>query len=173
MKCSKCEWVRGVSRIVTYKQYPIGAVLLWRTREKLLTEKRLGKFELPEPVKDYPIDYVLDGQQRLTSLFSVFQTELRVEEDRDWMDIYYLIGSAAEKQKTSFGVLRNEDVNRNKQFSLNILFDTVKYRKATKEYDDETIEEIDNLQAIFKETVIPVQLMESDDKENVAIVFEN
>ena len=89
------------------------------------------------------------------------------------MDIYYLIGSAAEKQKTSFVVLRNEDVNRNKQFSLNILFDTVKYRKATKEYDDETIEEIDNLQAIFKETVIPVQLMESDDKENVAIVFEN
>lgn len=73
------------------------------------------------------------------------------------MNIYYLIGSVAEKQKTSFVALRNEDVARNKQFSLNILFDTVKYRKVTKEYDDETIEGIDNLQAIFKETVIPVQ----------------
>lgn len=155
-----------------YKQYPIGVVLFWRTREKLHTEKKLGKFELPDPVKDYPIDYVLDGQQRLTSLFSVFQTELKVEEDRDGMDIYYLIGSAAEKQKTSFVALRNEEVDRNKHFPLNVLFDTVKYRKATKEYDDETIEEIDNLQAIFKETVIPFQLMESDDKENVAIVFE-
>lgn len=59
-----------------YKQYPVGAVLLWRTSEKLHTEKKLGKFELAEPAKDYPIDYVLDGQQRLTSIFSVFQTEI-------------------------------------------------------------------------------------------------
>lgn len=94
---------------------------------KITYRKKTWKFELPEPVKDYPIDYVLDGQQRLTSLFSFFQTELKVEEDRDWMNIYYLIGSVAEKQKTSFVALRNEDVARNKQFSLNILFDTVKY----------------------------------------------
>lgn len=52
-----------------YKGYPIGAILLWRTREKLVNERNLGRFILPDPVKDYPIDYVLDGQQRLTSIF--------------------------------------------------------------------------------------------------------
>ena len=57
-----------------YKGYPIGAVLLWRTREQLVNERSLGRFILPKPTKDYPIDYVLDGQQRLTSIFSVFQT---------------------------------------------------------------------------------------------------
>lgn len=56
-----------------YKQYPVGAVLLWRTREKLHTERQLGRFILPDPIKDYPIDYVLDGQQRLTSIFLFFK----------------------------------------------------------------------------------------------------
>ena len=44
-----------------YKKYPIGAVLLWRTKERLHSERQLGRFILPEPVKDYPIDDVLDG----------------------------------------------------------------------------------------------------------------
>ena len=52
-----------------YKGFPIGTVILWKTDTRLKTEKRLGLFELPEPQKDYPVNYVLDGQQRLTSLF--------------------------------------------------------------------------------------------------------
>ncbi|MFD1904641.1 DUF262 domain-containing protein [Paenibacillus rhizoplanae] len=55
-----------------YKGFPIGTILLWRTRERLKVERDLGNYTLPDPRKDYPIDYVLDGQQRLTSLFSVF-----------------------------------------------------------------------------------------------------
>ena len=30
-------------------------------------------FELPGREPDYPLDYVLDGQQRITSIFGVFQ----------------------------------------------------------------------------------------------------
>ena len=35
-----------------YKGYPIGAVLLWRTREQLVNERSLGRFILPKPTKD-------------------------------------------------------------------------------------------------------------------------
>jgi hypothetical protein len=59
-----------------YKGYPIGSLLLWRTKSRLKTERKLGVFELPPPDEDYPVDYVLDGQQRLTSIFSTFQTTL-------------------------------------------------------------------------------------------------
>ena len=55
-----------------FKGYPIGTVLFWRTKEKLSYDRDLGPFTLPEPKKEYPIDYVLDGQQRLTSIFSTF-----------------------------------------------------------------------------------------------------
>ena len=59
-----------------FKGFPIGTVFLWKTDERLKIERKLGRYSLPEPKKDYPVNYVLDGQQRLTSLFSVFQTEL-------------------------------------------------------------------------------------------------
>lgn len=155
-----------------YKKYPIGAVLLWRTKERLHSERHLGRFELPDPIKDYPIDYVLDGQQRITSIFSVFQTELEPQNGSNWMDIYYIMGCKDSPQQSNFIPLLLDDVNPQKHFPLNCLFDPVNYRKATRDLDDETIIELDKLQACFQEISIPVQLMETDDKAHVAIVFE-
>lgn len=155
-----------------YKGYPIGAVLLWRTREQLVNEKKLGRFTLPEPTKDYPIDYVLDGQQRLTSIFSVFQSELCAENDSDWRDIYYIIGGEKTPQEVQFVPLSPDEVNTSEHFPISTLFDSVQYRRATENLPDEVKAEIDKVQETFKEVVIPVQLMETDNKSNVAIVFE-
>ena len=155
-----------------YKKYPIGAVLLWRTKERLHSERQLGRFILPEPVKDYPIDYVLDGQQRLTSVFSVFQSGLLPQSDSSWMDIYYIIGTNESPQQSCFVPLEIEDVDPRKHFPLCSLFDPVQYRRSTKDLDDDVIIELDRLQACFQEIAIPVQLMETDDKAHVAIVFE-
>lgn len=155
-----------------YKGYPIGAVLFWRTKERLLNERNLGHFLLPEPTKDYPVDYVLDGQQRLTSIFSVFQTELTSMDDPDWKDIYYMIGSGIKSQDVQFIPLEKEDVDLKRHFPIRTLFDSVEYRKATENLDDNEKTEIDKLQETFKEISIPIQLMETDDKSIVAIVFE-
>lgn len=155
-----------------YKGYPIGAVLLWRTKEQLVNERQLGRFILPDPVKDYPIDYVLDGQQRLTSIFSVFQTELKPEVDSNWKDIYYVIGKDCQSQEAQFTPLDGDEVDLEKHFPISTLFDSVAYRRATENLDDDTKCEIDKLQEIFKEVTVPVQLMETDDKSIVAIVFE-
>lgn len=155
-----------------FKGYPIGAVLLWRTKERLLNERNLGHFSLPEPTKDYPVDYVLDGQQRLTSIFSVFQTELIPRDDSNWKDIYYLIGNNKNSQDLQFVPLSKEEVNLKTHFPIKTLFDSVAYRKATESLGDEEKAEIDKLQETFKEISVPVQLMETDDKSSVAIVFE-
>lgn len=155
-----------------FKGYPIGAILLWRTKERLLNERNLGHFSLPDPTKDYPVDYVLDGQQRLTSIFSVFQTELIPKDDPNWKDIYYLIGNSKNSQELQFIPLTMEEVDYKKHFPIKTLFDSVKYRRATEILEDEEKAEIDKLQETFKEITIPVQLMETDDKSSVAIVFE-
>lgn len=156
-----------------YKNYPIGSVLLWRTREQLVNEKQLGQFALPNPKKDYPIDYVLDGQQRLTSIFSIFQTELSPTEEKIWRDIYYIIqDDNCSPQDVRFQPLSEDEVDYTKHFPIKTLFDSVAYRKATDNLDDEKKAEVDKLQEIFKEINIPVQLMETDDKNIVAIVFE-
>lgn len=50
--------------------YPIGSLLLWRTSTKLATERNIGDFKLPETDDLTPTDYVLDGQQRITVVYS-------------------------------------------------------------------------------------------------------
>jgi uncharacterized protein with ParB-like and HNH nuclease domain len=70
-----------------YKGYPFGQLLLWKTKSQLKSERKLGPFVLPDRDPDYPIDYVLDGQQRITSIFGVFQTELNPEEAQDWTNV--------------------------------------------------------------------------------------
>jgi hypothetical protein len=52
------------------KGYPIGTFILWKTKEQLRTVRNIGDAQLPEtPEGDYA-KQVLDGQQRLTSLFA-------------------------------------------------------------------------------------------------------
>ena len=52
------------------KGYPIGTMILWKTKETLRSVRNIGGIDLPEtPAGDF-IQYVLDGQQRLTSIFA-------------------------------------------------------------------------------------------------------
>jgi uncharacterized protein with ParB-like and HNH nuclease domain len=50
--------------------YPIGSLLLWKTHTRMRTERNIGDFNLPETDDVDPTDYVLDGQQRLTVIYS-------------------------------------------------------------------------------------------------------
>ncbi|CAN5221070.1 hypothetical protein BH09SUM1_BH09SUM1_26490 [soil metagenome] len=50
--------------------YPIGSLLLWKTTSKLATDRNIGDFQLPLTDDLTPTDYVLDGQQRLTVIYS-------------------------------------------------------------------------------------------------------
>lgn len=52
------------------KGYPIGTFIFWRTKDRLRSVRNLGNLYLPEPEVGESVDYVLDGQQRLTSLFA-------------------------------------------------------------------------------------------------------
>lgn len=156
-----------------YKGYPFGTIQLWRTRENLTTEKQFGPFKLFPRDEEYPIDYVLDGQQRVTSIFGVFQTEIKEVEGADNpFKIYYDLEADENSQDSQFVPLKDEEVIPERHFPLNCLFDTVEYRRATSILSVETIRKMDNLQAVFKEVKIPYQTLETDDKSKVAIVFE-
>lgn len=154
-----------------YKGFPIGTVILWKTDTRLKTEKRLGLFDLPEPQKDYPVNYVLDGQQRLTSIFSVFQTELSPI-STEWIDIYFDIDAEENIQESLFLALEGSEIDQTRHFSMKTLFDPVAYRQATNGLPDGTILKLDDLQSRFKEYLIPNEVFESEDRNKVAIVFE-
>lgn len=52
------------------KGYPIGTFIFWKTKERLRSIRNIGNLDLPEPTKGDFVNFVLDGQQRLTSLFA-------------------------------------------------------------------------------------------------------
>lgn len=154
-----------------YKGFPIGTVILWKTDSRLTTEKKLGFFTLPEPQKDYPVNYVLDGQQRLTSLFSVFQTEL-TPNSGEWTDIYFDMDAIENVQESVFLALDDPEVDAKRHFPMKTIFDSVAYRQATANLSDLQVRRIDELQSKFKEYLIPNEVFETEDRNRVAIVFE-
>lgn len=76
--------------------YPIGAILLWETLNKELGFRTLDSVsvsedeeiiteELDDDIKSKKYNYILDGQQRCTSIFKIFPRELKkskAENDR-------------------------------------------------------------------------------------------
>lgn len=154
-----------------YKEFPIGTVILWKTDNRLDSEKRLGFFELPDPQKNYPVNYVLDGQQRLTSLFSVFQTELKPVSD-EWVDIYFDIRAEDNVQESLFLALDDSEVDLDRHFPVKTFFDSVAYRKATSNLPDNDVVRLDAVQDKFRTYLIPNEIFETDDRNKVAIVFE-
>ncbi len=48
--------------------YPIGSVLLWQTRQELRSENSIADLAIQLPKPDYPVNYLLDGQQRLSTI---------------------------------------------------------------------------------------------------------
>lgn len=53
------------------KGFPIGSFIFWQTRDGLRHIKNIGNVTLPDVPKGEPALYVLDGQQRITSLYAV------------------------------------------------------------------------------------------------------
>ena len=73
------------------KGYPIGTFIYWRTNERLRSVKNIGNIDLPEPKDGEFVNYVLDGQQRITSLFAALKGEVITRDNgkkEDFSHIY-------------------------------------------------------------------------------------
>lgn len=88
---SKAKSAKLLDSIV--KGYPIGTFIIWKTNERLRSIRNLGGVLLPETPKGDAVKYVLDGQQRLTSLFVTLKglTIKREDQNEDfsqfWVDL--------------------------------------------------------------------------------------
>lgn len=155
-----------------YKGYPFGAIILWRTREALTAERRLGPYDLPQRHEDYPVDYVLDGQQRITSIFGVFQSDLTAQEDDAWTHVFFDMNAAVDLQESQFVALDPAEADPTRHFPIRTFFDVTGYRTATAALGATKAELVDSVQSIFKEATIPTQEIVTEDRAKVAIVFE-
>lgn len=55
------------------KGYPVGTFIFWSTKDRLRSVRDIGGAQLPEATEGETVSFVLDGQQRLTSLYAALK----------------------------------------------------------------------------------------------------
>ena len=72
------------------KGFPIGTFIFWKTKEELRSYKEVGNHKMPDTDKGDYVQYILDGQQRITSLYAI-RKGIRITKDGkevDYRDIF-------------------------------------------------------------------------------------
>jgi len=155
-----------------YRDYPIGNILLWRTKDTLEKERDLGPFSLPKPEKDFPIDYVLDGQQRLTSIFSVFQTTLVAKSSTEAFDIFFDLEAPDGALEDQFVSIPEPGSDSGRYFPLRAIFDTARFFELANELSNQNKAKVIELQRRFQEFQLNLDVIEFENKDEIAIIFE-
>jgi hypothetical protein len=145
--------------------YPVGSLLLWRTKEKLLAERNIGEFSLPSTDDMEPTDYVLDGQQRLTVIYSCLGAK---EADGGFAVLYDL---------ESGKFLRLTDSPKLHQFPLRKMFNTTQllnFRAAIQTQTNGSTyqQRLDALIGAFSDYRLPVVTLKDLSVEEVCPIFE-
>lgn len=145
--------------------YPVGSVLLWRTADKLNSERELGTFQLPQTDEMTPTKYVLDGQQRMTVAYSAFGA---APTDPGFKPIYDL-------RAETFHVAT--DVKQIHHFPLRYIYrttDLLNFRTALQSLDDREVlqERLDALISAITGYRIPVVELRDLNVEEVCPIFE-
>lgn len=156
-----------------YKEYPIGSILWWETSETLPAERNIAGFKLPQRPESHPFYYVLDGQQRLSSLYGVFCTDRTVDEteeeeykvDHSIFDIYF------DCDEKKFVSVENKQVGKT-YVALKALFDPAKYAEALMAAPSAVRTVISNLYEKFTNYEVPIVVTKKRDFSEVGMIFE-
>lgn len=90
-----------------YRGWPIGSFYVWQTQDAQPTRERVGKTPLARPLDGF-YGFLLDGQQRLTSLSLAIQSDAEAaQENRSFFDVenqQFLLGKATKTIERRIGI---------------------------------------------------------------------
>jgi len=157
---------------------PIGSLLLWETTQyDLITFDKIGGLSVPHPPKPnshIPRSYLLDGHQRLSTLFGTLkrpvnealENKANIVDDVNWR-IYY------DLEEEDFLLLKMRDTPKFNWMPANFLLDSLallKFLRTLK--DDELIQRADRLSRTFISYKVPLVVIETDDLEHATTAFQ-
>lgn len=152
-----------------YRGYPIGSLLFWLTQDKLATERDLGDFNLPATPEKYPRNYVLDGQQRLATIYGVLSWKGNPADDHVFNVSFDLEGDGK--------FIRSVTPAAPTHIPMNLLFDTTRFRGfqialLQRPDADALIKRTETLSETFREYSVPVVTVTEPSVEDVSKIFE-
>ncbi|MGC9449738.1 GmrSD restriction endonuclease domain-containing protein [Cereibacter johrii] len=155
------------------KNYPIGSILLWLSRQQLRSEKSIADLPVAERAEEYPVNYLLDGQQRLSTICgALFWSSKHGDPESVWNIVYDL-------RARTFSHLYTLDDPPLHQIRLNKIpnaaayFSQVAAIKGMDAKDSEALAlEAERLFALFKDYSIASVTLHDMPIEDVAPIFE-
>ncbi len=155
-----------------YRDYPIGSILLWQTSERLKSTRNIGGFLIPEREPEYPVNYVLDGQQRLATIYAIFCKDrgrdpqnVRYDIDPDIFEIYFDLDDD--------GFVPDYDLDDgHANLKMTSLLDADKFFDDVNKLNKKYRKKARDLQSKFMNYEIPVVTTTKRSKEEVGTIFE-
>lgn len=156
------------------KGYPIGTFILWKTDERINDIKNVGNLDIPMTPEGTKVEYVLDGQQRITSLFAAYRGAM--------------IQKVGEKKVTNYGdIVVNIDVDIHedeeqvitaaptgeKYISLSdvLNFSFAKAKSLEAKFSGEELELIDSYATAFRTYEFSTVVLRKEDIDSAIEVF--
>lgn len=147
------------------RDYPIGSVLLWQSREELASDRTIANLEISPPRPDYPHNYLLDGQQRLSTICGALYWTPDGDPASYWNIVYDL-------EAGQFAHVSAFDERLPHQIPARLLSDGAAYFRSTAANLPEHREKADTLYRRFQDYKIAVATITDMDVDEVAKVFE-
>ena len=148
-----------------YRNYPIGSALLWESRQELASKRSIADLEVGERSKNYPVNYLLDGQQRLSTICGVLHWEPG-DPKSVWNVIFDL-------KSEKFSHIDHTEELPAYQIPIRRLSDAAEYFRKISVIDDVELKSVaDLLFNRFKDYQLPLVTLGDMSINDVAPVFE-
>lgn len=154
------------------KNYPVGSILLWSTNEKLRHTRNIAGYSIPDNAEEYPVNYVLDGQQRISSIYATFSDKTvqdaataQYNPNLNIFEIYY------DFTNKRF-IPKNEVVSDKDTIYLRDFLNAAKLISALGVLDTAFHDDAKDLYSKFINYELPVVTIKYREKHEVGMIFE-
>lgn len=151
-----------------YRGFPIGSILLWRVDKPVFKSVKESAIGFPSTDERYPASFVLDGVQRLSSLYGIFNRD-EVDTDKRF-DVYFDLEAEI--------FLNGRDKGRvNHAIPLSTIFHPRAFldqqrHLASLSNSDFLLERAISLLAVFQEYMVPVVSIAERSPTEVVSIFQ-
>jgi hypothetical protein len=149
--------------------FPVGSLLLWKVDEKILKIESQQETAFPNVDEKYPLSYILDGMQRLSTLYGVASYDDAATQRSRFNVIFDLEAERFlhyDQREQPRYYLRLSDL-----FSPRRLINAQAYF-AQQDGGDTLIERTVSLHAVFQEYLVPTVTIAHRDVGDVVQIFE-
>lgn len=152
-----------------YRNYPIGCIIIWECNERLPSRKNIGGFLIQERDTPYPLNYVLDGQQRLTTVYGVFCKDRTIDTTDDCDTSLFNVYFDMDEKKF---VSDESKIVTHKNLRINVLFNTTDFHREIARLESRYQEIASDLYDKMADYEISLVLTKKRNKSEVGIIFE-